>query len=108
MQVEALLAIPIGIVVGGATSVITVWLSLSRFRAEKWWELRVRAYERVIEALHEAKAYASARVDEQIEGARFSDEVHKKLAAAPLKQDMRSSGPPILEDFCLIGELLND
>lgn len=32
---ETLLAILIGLVVGGATSAITVWLSLRRFRAEK-------------------------------------------------------------------------
>lgn len=52
---ETVLAILAGIAVGGTTSVITVWLSLRRFRAEKWWELRARAYERVIEALHNAK-----------------------------------------------------
>ena len=76
---ETLLAIPIGLVIGAITSWITVRLSLGRYRQEKWWELRVRAYERVIEALCDAKAYSSEKIDAEVQGTKPPDEINKIL-----------------------------
>src|SRR5271165_48966 len=39
------------------TAFLTVHLSLRRFQAERWWERKVDAYSRIIEALHHVIAY---------------------------------------------------
>lgn len=72
---ETVDAILIGIAVGGTTSFISVWLSFRRFRAEKWWEFRARAYERVIEALHEAKASTGEYLAAEQEGREIDEKV---------------------------------
>lgn len=82
---EALLAIPVGIAISAGTSLITVRLSLGRFREEKWWEKRAQAYERVIEALHKAKAYAGARADEEVGGGSLSGEASETLVAGAIE-----------------------
>jgi hypothetical protein len=38
---------------------VAVWLSRNKFRSERWWEKKVEAYERVIDAFHKAKRYDS-------------------------------------------------
>jgi len=43
------------VVVAVLTAWLTVRLSLRRFRSERWWEKKVAAYERVIEAFHKSK-----------------------------------------------------
>ena len=82
---DPLLAIPIGITVGAVTSWVTVRLSLHRFREEKWWELRVRAYERVVDALHDSKVYSSAKIDATIQGTKSPDETNKALTDRAIK-----------------------
>lgn len=47
----------VGIVIAVTSSWVTVQLSLRKFRTEKWWERKVAAYERVIEALHDVRLY---------------------------------------------------
>jgi hypothetical protein len=42
----------ISLVASILTALITVWLSLRRFYAEKWWERKLDAYTAIIEALH--------------------------------------------------------
>lgn len=44
-----------GLVIAGATSWATVQLALRRFYRERWWERRMDAYTKVIEALHNMK-----------------------------------------------------
>jgi hypothetical protein len=36
---------------------IAVRLSRDKFRSERWWERKVQAYERVIDAFHKAKKF---------------------------------------------------
>jgi len=55
-----------GFFISITTAVITVWLSLHRFRAEKWWEIRVDAYRRLITALHVYKKFAETLLDEEV------------------------------------------
>ena len=83
---EALIALPASLFVGIASAWVTAHLSLKRFRAEKWWEMRVRAYERVIGALHDTMNFASVHFDAVVLGQRLSDtrklELSKNLADA--------------------------
>lgn len=36
---------------------IAVWISRNKFRSERWWEKKVVAYERVIDAFHKTKRF---------------------------------------------------
>ena len=63
-----------GIVIAAVSSWITVQLSLRRFRAEKSWEKKAEAYERVIEALHHAKAFSYIQMKANSLGTNVSDE----------------------------------
>lgn len=78
-----------GILIAAVSAWITVQLSLRRFRAEKWWEKRVAAYERVLDALHHAKAFSAAHLnaaeaDRQISTER-DEELRKKAQEANLE-----------------------
>jgi hypothetical protein len=64
------------LVVSVFTAVLTVQLSLRRFQAERWWERKVDAYSRIIEALHHVMAFNSMVIDEMAFGNQFSKE-HK-------------------------------
>ena len=72
----------VGIMISAVTSLITVQLSLHRFRKEKWWEKRVEAYERVIEALHHSKAFSDVHLEAIHEGGNVSDERKEELRIA--------------------------
>lgn len=45
------------IAIAAISSWVTVYLSRNRFRSERWWEKKVEAYERVIDAFHKAKKF---------------------------------------------------
>lgn len=49
------------------TSVLTVRLSLRRFRTERMWERKADAYSRIIEALHHMTEYCLARSEEYMQ-----------------------------------------
>lgn len=50
------------ILAGFITAIVTVHLSVGRFRREKWWERRVESYANLIDALH----YVSHGIDEEL------------------------------------------
>ena len=54
------------LVVAICTAIITVRLSLRRFRAERWWERKADTYSRIVEALHNAMEYCEAMSDESL------------------------------------------
>ena len=54
------------LVVGVCTAIITVRLSLRRFRSERWWERKADVYSRIVEALHNAMEYCEAMSDESL------------------------------------------
>ncbi len=54
---EIFLKVLSGIAIAATSSWITVELSKHKFRSERWWEKKVEAYERVIEAFHNAKKF---------------------------------------------------
>jgi hypothetical protein len=57
-----------------ASAWITVKLSLRRFRAERQWDRKVQAYERLIEALHKSKKFSSEHLDAIHRGREVEDE----------------------------------
>ena len=64
-------------------AVISAWIavqfSLRRFRTEKWWEKRVFAYERLIEAFHHSKAFSESHLKAAQQGREISEERDKEL-----------------------------
>ena len=60
--------------------VITVKLTLKRFRQEKWWEKKADAYTRVIEALHHSKKYSEDHLDAEALHRELSEERKKELS----------------------------
>ena len=68
-----------GILIAAISSWITVQLSLRRFRAEKWWERKADAYSKVIEALHNSKAFSDHFLNVEIEGGKLPEEREKEL-----------------------------
>ena len=74
---DAVLQIFVGIFIAAISSLITVRLSKQQFRSERWWERKVAAYERVIEAFHDFKRFSS----EHLEAAEGESEVPKDREA---------------------------
>lgn len=72
-------SILVGVIIAAASAWITVRLSLKRFRSERWWDRKVEAYERVIEALHHSKAFSDAHLNASHEGRELSEERDKDL-----------------------------
>lgn len=68
------------IVIAAVSSWITIRLSLNRFRTEKWWERRVDAYSKVIEALHNSKAFSHQNLEAVYVGKGLPDERDKELS----------------------------
>ena len=71
----------VGVVVGAGGSLLSVWLSLRAHRKEKWWEKRLAAFERIIEALHHLKNDIQVEWDAHQEGRQVSEDTAKTLRA---------------------------
>jgi hypothetical protein len=78
---DTALAIFTGLVIAAVSSWITVQLSLKRFRSERWWERKVLAYEKIIGALHDSKAFADKHLEAEYNGRKISEEKDKELRA---------------------------
>lgn len=78
----------VGIVIAVASSWITVQLSLRKFRNEKWWERRVTAYERVIEALHQIRIYVALLYDAAAVGKDLSNPEFEELGVKAKKAQL--------------------
>jgi len=76
---ELLLQALIGLVISVATSLLTVKLSLARFRTERIWEKKALVYERVIDAIHKAKKFSSEHLDAQYNRRDLPDERDEEL-----------------------------
>lgn len=71
---QIFLTILTAILIAGATSWITVQLSLRQFRAQKWWERKADAYVHILDALHKSKKFS----DEHLEAEYKAREVHEE------------------------------
>jgi len=81
MVLDTFYKIVSAIFIAGVSSLITVSLSLHKFRTEKWWETRVSAYIDLIDSLHSLKEYSDVYLDEATEGRKVGDKEKKKLNA---------------------------
>ncbi len=45
------------------TAIITVKLSLNKFRTEKWWEKKAETYSGIVDALHKLKNYCEQKLE---------------------------------------------
>jgi hypothetical protein len=71
---ESLLQLLIGIAIAAASSLITVRLAKGQFRSERWWEKKVAAYERVIDAFHDFKKFSLEHLDAEVKESDLSEE----------------------------------
>jgi len=83
-----------GIAIAAVSSWITVQLSKHKFRAERWWEKKVEAYERVIEAFHNSKKFDTEHMTAEERG-REVDEARdaelRSLAKAARDEILKAS-----------------
>ena len=56
-------------------------MSLRRFQSERWWERKVQAYEKIIGALHDSKAFADNHLEAGYRGRELPEEKDKELQA---------------------------
>ena len=79
MDLDTFYKIVSAIFIAGVSSLITVSLSLHKFRTEKWWETRVSAYIDLIDSLHSLKDYGDVHLGEATEDRNVGDEEKEKL-----------------------------
>lgn len=103
---EILIKVLSGIAIAAASSWITVQLSRYKFRSERWWEKKVDAYERVIEAFHNSKKFDSEHMTAEERGREIDesrDAELRKLAKEARDQILKSSD---IGSFVLSGQAL--
>ena len=61
-------------------TIITVKLSLKKFRSEKWWEKKAEAYSKIIDALHQLKNYCDQKLPASYGEFNLSPEKENELA----------------------------
>ncbi len=76
---ESVWQLLVGIIIASVSAWITVQLSLRKFRTERWWELKVESYKKVIEALHHSKTYIDQFMDATIEGRELPESRKEEL-----------------------------
>ena len=69
----------VSLVIAGFSAWIAVQLALRRFRAEKLWEKRAMAYERLIETIHNAKRFSSEHLEAYYENKELSEDTKSEL-----------------------------
>ena len=70
---EIFLKVLSGIAIAAISSWITVQLSKHKFRSERWWEKKVGAYERVIEAFHNSKKFDAEHMSAEERGSEVGE-----------------------------------
>lgn len=68
-----------GLIIATVSAWVTVQLSLRKFRTERWWELKVESYKKVIEALHHSKTYNDQFMDATMEGRELPETRKEEL-----------------------------
>ncbi len=71
----------IGIIIAATSSWVTVRLSLAKFRSEKWWERKIEAYTKVIEAFHHSKSFSDTHLNAEMQGTELPEETDKEVRA---------------------------
>lgn len=73
-MLQIIITILSAIFIATISSWITIQLSLKRFRSERWWEKKAEAYSKIIEAMHDFKAFSEKHLEAMIGGHEISDE----------------------------------
>ncbi|PIT79156.1 hypothetical protein B9Z39_11785 [Limnohabitans sp. JirII-29] len=70
---------------------LTIRLSQRKFRAERLWDRKAVAYERVIEAFHKAKRFSSENLDAVYEGREVLEErnIELRTLAKEAREEIR-------------------
>ena len=76
---DVVFQIIVGIVIAAASSLITVRLSRHQFRSERWWEKKVVAYERVIDAFHHSRKFSSEHFQAALKSRELPKEREEEL-----------------------------
>lgn len=103
---DILVAVASAIFIAAVSSLITVQLSLRKFRTEKWWERKAGAYTEIIEVLHDSKEFSDQHLDAEQRGNEISEELDEelranaKIANAEIRR-MASVGAFLLSDEAL-------
>ena len=79
MWTQILISLIPALIIAIATAFLTVRLALRRFHSERWWERKVEAYTRIIEALHDLIEYSSANAEEELGNIKYTEEYSKQL-----------------------------
>lgn len=61
-------------------TIITVKLSLKKFRSEKWWEKKAEAYSKIVDILHQLKNYCDQKLPASYGELNLSPEKENELA----------------------------
>ena len=78
---QPLLNVIAGILLAIMTSWLTVKFALRRFKSEKWFELRIDAYTKVIESLHFMKHCTERQLDAEECGYKIAQAAEEKLTS---------------------------
>ena len=76
---EATLTILTGIIIAVISSIVTVWLSMRRFRSERSWDRAADTYAKLINALHRSKKYNDTHLAAAMRGSDLSKEKKEEL-----------------------------
>lgn len=104
---DVLIVLFTGIVIAAVSSWITVQLSLRRFRSERWWERKVEAYERIIIALHDSKAFADVHLEAEYQRRDIPEETAGELRARSKSAHVEIVKAIDIGAFLLPGEALS-
>ena len=73
--------IVIGVIIAVTSAWVTVRLSLSKYRTEKWWDRKIEAYTNVIEAFHHSKAFSDKHLGAEWRGRELDPDIDKEIRA---------------------------
>jgi hypothetical protein len=88
------------LVVSIVVAIVTVQLSLWRFHREKWWERKLDAYTRVIEALHHMQRSLDVGWKSEVEAHQYDEAFVRRLG------EKASAGWDEVRKAIAMGELL--
>tara|TARA_R110002124_G_scaffold58763_1_gene163274 strand:- start:44 stop:694 length:651 start_codon:yes stop_codon:yes gene_type:complete len=58
---------------------LTFRFSIEKFRSEKWWSMKLEAYQRITEALNHSKIFTQTYLNKALDGRQSSDDQDKEL-----------------------------
>ncbi len=66
-------------IIGFAGVMLTLWYNGKMVREQRWWERKIEAYEKIIEALHISKMFSEEHLEANYKGREISEDKDKKL-----------------------------